>query len=712
MLAGLTGAGALLAGSMLLLLRRRRRAQIRHRRPGHTMPSPDPVLVPVEKTLTTVGAATAPTVDHLDAVLRRLAAAAARDQQPMPELAAVQLTPTTLVMHLATPATPAPPWTGSPDALHWTLPARTPLDQIGPHLLDQPAPYPLLVTIGVSDDEDVWLLNLEDLTLSITGDPTYGADLARHLAADLACTPWAAGVRITCVGVADELATLNPDRIDTYPAADVAEPVGDLLAAAVQTIDRTADTGGDVNSARAHQTGDDAWPARLLLIDATIDHPILDQLIDLIHAHPGHTAIAVLLAGDRSVVGGRTIHVTDHGRLSLPDVGLDLIGVGLTSDEALGCAALVAHAETTTPAPIPVELDANGGWRGYSDQAGALRPEHTRPRNHADQPDTEDLEDGSSLLPESDDTYTAAAATTPADLQTLAPRVTHSVRSAVGAADPTLDGDLAMWLRDDAALPKLHLLGPVHATTRGKPLANRKAYMTELLTYIALHPQGVTPAEVAEAFTITKPKVRDYILTIRDWLGANPRTRTSHLPDARHAPATTTRGVPVYQVMDLLIDIDIFRRLRLRGQARGADGIDDLIAALALVKGRPFDYPTEREAVGGWAWLLDGDRIDQHLTAGIVDVAHTIATHALAHNDPTTARWAAETAARAAPHEETPRLDLAAIADAEGNHDLAARIARDQIANRTDDELPPCELPQRTMEILQSRRDRFGSRAS
>jgi len=712
MLAGLTGSGSLLAGSMLLLLRRRRRAQIRHRRPGHTLPAPDPVLTPVEKTLNTVGAATAPTVDHLDAVLRRLAAAAARDHHPMPELAAVQLTATTLVLHLATPAAPPHPWTGPPDGRHWTLQTGTPLDEVGPDLLDQPAPYPLLVTIGVSDNEDVWLLNLEDDTVTITGDPTYGADLARHLTADLACTPWAAGVRITCVGVAAELATLNPDRIDTHPASDAAQPAGDLLATAVQTIDRAADTTGDVTTARAHQAGDDAWPARLLLIDATIEHPILDQLIDLIHTHPGHTGTAVLLTGDRPVLDGRTIHVTDNGRLTLPDVGLDLVGVGLTSDEAQGCAALIAHTETTTPTPIPVDQDATDGWRAYSDQAGALRAEHTQPRHPTgDQPDTED-EQGSSLLEEADDTYTAVAATTPEDLQALAPHVRDTLRHDLDTADPTLDADLAMWLRDDSALPKLHLLGPVHATTRGKPLVNRKAYMTELLTYLALHPHGVTPAEVAEAFNLTKPKVRGYILTIRDWLGTNPRTHTSHLPDARHAPATTTRGVPVYQVMDLLIDIDIFRRLRLRGQARGADGIDDLIAALALVKGRPFNYPTEREAVGGWAWLLEGDRIDQHLTAAVVDVAHTITTHALAHNDPTTARWAAETATRAAPYEDTPRLDLLAIADAEGDRDLAVRIARDQIANRTDDELPPCELPQRTTEILQGRRDRFGTRAS
>ena len=75
-LAGLTGGGALLAGSLLLALRRRRRAQFRHRRPGRTFAAPDPVLAPVEKTILSIGSLTAPTVEHVDAILRRLAAAA------------------------------------------------------------------------------------------------------------------------------------------------------------------------------------------------------------------------------------------------------------------------------------------------------------------------------------------------------------------------------------------------------------------------------------------------------------------------------------------------------------------------------------------------------------------------------------------------------------------------------------------------------------
>ena len=315
MLAGLTGAGALLAGSLWVLLRRRRHAQFRHRRPGRTLAAPPPVLGPVEKTITAVGAVTAPTVEHLDVILRRLAAAAARDGTAMPKLTAVELTDTHLVLHLAAPASLPGPWTGSDDQLHWRIDPATPPEQVGPHVLDQPAPYPLLVTIGLGDHEEVWLLNIEDRHVTITGDPTYGQDFARYLAAEVACNPWSAGVQVACLGVAGELAALNPDRIRVYDP-HASDPVEELLADAVQTIDRAADVGADVATARARRAGADAWPARLLLADAAHRrrHPY-PAARPLVRSHPGQTATCVVVAGHQPATRGTVLQVSADGRL-------------------------------------------------------------------------------------------------------------------------------------------------------------------------------------------------------------------------------------------------------------------------------------------------------------------------------------------------------------------------------------------------------------
>ncbi len=662
------------------------------------MTGPAPILAPIEKTVVNVGAVTAPTVELMDEVLRRLASRCAEGRNPIPELAAVELTGNAVVLHLSTASSLDGPWVGTTDELHWSLPAGSDLELVGPHIVDQPAPYPLLVTIGLGDQDQLWLLNVEDLNVSITGDPTYGEDFARYLAAELACNPWSAGVDVACVGVATELAPLNPDRIHTYdPDDDTTDPIAEMLADSIHTLDRTQDAGTDAVTARAHQAGDDSWPARLLLVDAVNTNPALDQLVEIVNTHAGNTATSVVLCGRRPDAPGTVLELSDDGRLALPAAGLTLVAVGLTSDEAQGCAALLAASESVTEVPVPVDTTATDGWQSLADEAGGLRPEHALPRTLPDQPHAP----GRSLLEHDDGTYLAVAATTAADLQALAPRVPETTRARVEHVDPTLDDDVAMWWHTDCALPRLYLLGPVRATTRGKALTKRKPYLTEMLAFIALRRHGATSAEVADTFTITKAKARDYVNIIRDWLGTNPRTNQPHLPDARLSPAATIRDTPTYQVLDILIDVDLFRRLRVRGTARGGDaGIEDLKKCLSLVNGRPFDYPLEREAGGGWAWLLEGDRIDEQMVVGIVDVAHTVTVHALAVGDLATARMAAETATAVAPHEEIARLDMAAVAAAEGNSAEARRIVRDEVCNRTDDEGAPPELADRTTEIL------------
>ncbi len=694
LLAGLAG-GPVLAGSMWILLRQRHVAQLRHRRPGRTIATPPPALAPVEKTLATLGPVTAPTVELMDDALRRLASTRARDGRSMPQLATVELGRTDITLHLSSAAIMPSPWVDRGDRRAWALPATTDPRTLGELVPDQPAPYPLLVTIGTTDAGDPWLLNCEDHTLTLTGDPTYAADLARYIAAEVACNPWSAGTTVDCVGIAADIAPLNPDRV--RPHTPSTDPAAQVLADAVNTIDRAADHDHDTTTARAHIAGPDAWPARILFIDAAHTHtPSVEQLINLVAAHPGATATSVVINGPRPGTPGLVLELTPGGRVRLPHADLDLVAVGLTSDEAQGCAALLAATHHLQDVAVPIDGDATEGWRAFTDEAGALREEHTLPRNT---PATDVGEPPESLLDAADEEYLHAAATTTADLGTLAPKVTHTLRDAMHDADPDLDADVAAWFADDCPLPRLTLLGPVKARTRGTPLIDRKPHMTEVLTYIATRPHGATPEELADALSITPAKARDYARIVRAWLGTNPRTGGSHLPHALQSPAAQSSGVGTYQVLDLLVDADLFRRLRARGQTRGPDGIHDLTTALRLVQGQPFDQLRPN----GWAWLHQGDRLDHHLNAAIVDVAHTVTTHALHAGDHHQARLATETALLAAPEEEIPRLDLARISKAQGRDAESESILRNEVFNRSHDDGPPPDLSDRTQEILEPR---------
>jgi hypothetical protein len=272
------------------------------------------------------------------------------------------------------------------------------------------------------------------------------------------------------------------------------------------------------------------------------------------------------------------------------------------------------------------------------------------------------------------------------------------VRDALHDADPTLDADVAAWFADDCPLPRLTLLGPVRARTRGTPLADRKAYMTGVLTYLSTRPYGATPDELADALGLTTSKARGYAKTVRDWLGTNPRTGQPHLPDARRTPEAISRGVAIYQVQDLLVDADLFRRLRARGQARGQDG---------LARPDPGPRPRPRPPVQPAQPRRLGLALRRRPPRPPPDLRHRRRRphrhHPRPHaGDTRTARTATETALLAAPAEEIPHLDLAAVTRAEGHPDQANRILRDQVANRTDDEGPPLDLSQRSHTILEN----------
>lgn len=738
-LPGLTGGGVLLAGALYLGLQRRRRAQFRARRPGRAIAAPPVEAAATEMTLNAVGSPASATVAFMDEALRRLAEQARVQQTAMPALAAVQLHKDLLTLHLSNPTNLPEPWSGSPDRMHWSCSTTTPLEDLGPDHGWADAPYPLLVTVGVDDSAtttspspttsdaavgpdahgarggrgDLWLLNCEELgTLEVRGDTALARDFARHLAAQLAVNPWSQQVSIDCVGIAEETAPLG-DRVRYHDAGgDSGGAVDEVLARAVTMVDRTAHQNVDASTARTHVPDDDVWPAHMLLIAAEATAAVDDntaatgaqslaELRRLVTDHAGRTGTAIVIAGDDIAVpdsdadpetSSTEIHVNRHGRVLLEQQGLDLAAVGMTGEEAQGCALLYTHAEILDDVAVPVDDTATQGWASLVDQTGALRRELTLPRLTPE----EDLDEpATSLLPEADEDYVTAAPAVAEDLEALAPRVPHSVLAQVKVEDPTLDTDLADWLDADCPRPKLTLLGPAAVRTHGRPLAKYKALCTEIVAYLALRPRnGATRDELAEALGWDDPaRVRKYVDLVRHWLGQDPQDGGHYLPHANKSVAALTRGVNVYQVTDgLLSDWDLFRRLRARGTH------EDLVAALELVTGRPFDQLRP----GGWNWLRQGHSHDQHAAHAVADVAFTVVTQSLCEGDLARARAATEAAILAVPDDQIVQLCQVALTEAEGNNAEAMRVLLEDVCNASEDGEGPLDLPERTRQIIRN----------
>ena len=695
LLTGLAGAGALLAGGLWLVLARRREAQFRSRRPGRMIAFPPSATIPVEKTLIREGSVTGATVLFIDEVLRRTASALINAAQSVPVVVGVDAHPDHLTARFAGPIDLPTVWTClDGDARQmWRIPTDADLDQAGPLNADGAPPWPQLVTLG--RDKAGWrLVNLEAVGIaSLTGDPANCADLARYLVSELAISPWARDVQIDCLAVCAELPDLAPDRVRYHDDPDV---IPERVRTSVATADRlTRVHPATIETARVTHADEDLWDSRLVVTGAP-DAEHFDVLTRLVTDQKGRTGTAVLILSPDQPPIGMEIRLTETGRVQVPSLGLDLVANGLTEDEARGCIALVNSGRNLDDTPMPAvdDLDAET-WEQFCNQAGAIRPDKTIPR------DSDDPE-ATSVLPEPDRIYVAETANTTEDLAELAPKIPALVVEQIEAADPTLDADLADWWADSCIRPRLRVLGPIKVRIgvggSAKAATNRKPACNNAVTYLSTRPRGATTQEVADALSITDDRVRQDMSIVRAWLGDNPRTGRRFLPGATEHPIAVERGVGLYLIEDLVCDADLFRRLRLRGEARGPDGINDLRAALRLVSGAPYDGLRTRGAV----WLASNS-VDHELLCSIVDVAHIVSTIAIQTGDLRGARAAAELAVLVAPTDANPQMDLAKIAERTGDQAKAAAILRGVIA-RSDAAGDQVDLSQRNDAILGTHR--------
>lgn len=723
------GAGALLAGLTLAALGRHRRRQFRHRTLGRTIAATPTELAPAEKALLTCGAdgGTAD-VTWLDEALRSLVhSLAASPEGRLPEVVAVRMTHDVLELVLTAPHPDPPvPWRVEQGGLRWSVGRADRLNYATADRDYHFAPYPALVTVGTGASGEYWLLDLERIgVLTLTGDPERCADLGRFLAAELAHNYWSEQLNVTLVGFGSELDALNPCRVGSATGRrDLRQTLRTLHSALRDNTAITAQAGTDTLTGRLRMLDGDGWPPDLLLIaptspEAAEDTDGLEQLLAALYATPDRTAVAVVLVGDPATPQGREepagssggwqLHLDDTGTFTLPWLGVQVQAQQLPAEEAADLAALLALAADGPDQTMPPARGAQP-WDSYADAAGAPLPDLTgqRPDStetnpaEADNPTGQpppDLAAVPSVLPKPSSVYLERTATTAADLQALAPAVSTAVRTQVEDADPELDTDLKDWHDPDSQRPKLALLGPIRLTATGRPPAKRPAFFSEVLAYLVSRPLGASLEQfgadlwpnVPDIATSTSP--RQAASMVRTWLGENPRTRQPYL---RTAPGHAS-GVGVYQVQDVLVDAELFRRLRLRAVAGCADGLADLEAALQLVTGAVLDNRRPK----GYGWLVDLP-IEREYLAMIVDVAHLVATHHLAVDAPDRAEAAALTALRAGACDDIALLDLVAACDAAGNQAEADSYVR-RILDNHDAEVEE-DLPARTCEVLHRRR--------
>ena len=231
---------------------------------------------------------------------------------------------------------------------------------------------------------------------------------------------------------------------------------------------------------------------------------------------------------------------------------------------------------------------------------------------------------------------------------------------------------------------EIGLLGQTDVQAPGPLEPDRLALATELVVYLAAHPDGVHANVLAGAVWPrgVSPEVRDAALSrVHAWLGTDESGQPNLLTD----PSGRLLLGPGAR-----IDWQVFRALF--AQASQAAAVSDAAAeagylqrALTLVRGQFLDGRDPSR----YAWLAT-DELEYEVTAAVADAAHRLAGLRLAAGDADGAMEAARSGLRLAFNDEMLWRDLLTGAHATGQQhvlrgvvsEISARVALDEVMPR------------------------------
>lgn len=314
------GVGALLAAGLLGLIAVRRARQQRRRKPGQPMPMPAGETLEVEQELRAV--ADPVSVELVDLALRRLAAACAGNEQPLPKVRAARLTADQFDLYLAEPAALPTPWQGDPDQVVWSLTNEAEGELSTEELAGVASPYPALVTLGHDEEDGHVLVDLEYLgALGINGDEDTTRQVMAALAVELATSRWADDLQVTIVGAYSELEdSLETGRVRYMPA--VGRLLDELQHRATQDREALVTSGaGDLSHARVTGAVPGTWTPEILLLTGDISNAQRAKLETLVAELP-RVALAAVTTGES--VGEWNVRITGPQTAVLEPYGLGL----------------------------------------------------------------------------------------------------------------------------------------------------------------------------------------------------------------------------------------------------------------------------------------------------------------------------------------------------------------------------------------------------
>jgi hypothetical protein len=259
------------------------------------------------------------------------------------------------------------------------------------------------------------------------------------------------------------------------------------------------------------------------------------------------------------------------------------------------------------------------------------------------------------------------------------PYVNLPVPMPVSGSEP--DEDTPPVLGGEAHQVEVAVLGPVEI--RGAAREFTRAWASELVIYLALHPNGASNEAWATALwpdrLMAPSSLHSTASVARRSLGQS-QDGLDHLPRS-HGRLALSKTVGT--------DWDRFVSLADSGH------MDNWRSALELVRGRPF------EGLRSSDWpILEG--IGPAIEAAVVDLSGRLAGACLRAGDPRGAEWAARKGLLASPYDERLYRMLLRAADAAGNPAGVESVMAELIKLVADDVEPLDSVHPNTMDLYRS----------
>lgn len=591
---------------------RLRKVQQRHRAVGSHIRLPEPVLRAFEQRLRAGGGRAE--LDAVESAVEMWFAAADSHLQPTVLRGAV-VTELHVELLLAAPPpdpVPAPFFPGDdPVTVRIERAALAPTG-IRRRVARESFPAPSLVAIGRSSDHLV-MVNLEDVgSLVLRGESMANEEVWRALATELATSRWAAAFDLVVVGKDAGLAPC--ERVLVAP--DAAGVIADLSWRRLRAAVRLEELGLTRADVARRGDGGRQWDPLVVVCGPTVPSTDVEALVAL--AEDGRSGIAVVATCGPD-------HASIAGALELrpgveePAASVDLFGNAvhpqrLCVRDADQVAAVIEQAMDLDPADGVDEVEAG-------------------------------------------------------DMTFSPPFLAPAAESSAFAGHPAVVRRIPVPVEDDGAEIEVAVLGPVEIRGAARPLT--RAWATELVVYLALHPSGATNDTWVTALwperRMAPSSIHSTVSVARRALGAS-REGTDHLPRShgRLALSSTVRS-----------DWARFQELAT------SDEPERWQAALSVVRGRPFDGLRSTD----WT-ILDGTL--PAIESTVVDLAGRLSGVRLRAGDSRGAEWAARQGLLVCPYDERLYRMLLRAADAAGNPGGVEAVMA-ELVRVVADEIEPIE---------------------